>query len=355
MSDPYPNRRHFIKRSVGGALAWATTSNTIRPCDAAKTTPNPTHQDTFGLLDRPGGKIPVIFDTDIGSDIDDTWALFYLLKCPELDIQLIATDAGQADYRTRLTAKFLTETGRSDIPIAKSVGDQAGLGNQRDWLDGFSLENYPGKVHDDAADAIIQCIHSSENPVTVICVGAVPNISEALRRDPTICRNARFVGMHGSIYKGYGNSDDPVAESNVRYGVVPLRETFAANWNCSITPLDTCGIVKLQGDRYQSVIRSNAIGITALMDNYVAWLERVSWLDVKPDPTIKSSTLFDLVAVTMAFTEAWLDMQSLPLVVTDDGFTRIAQNASQEKLVRCALSWKNLDGYLDHVVERLTS
>ncbi|GAG52923.1 unnamed protein product, partial [marine sediment metagenome] len=28
------------------------------------------------------GSIPVIFDTDIGNDIDDTWALILLLKCP---------------------------------------------------------------------------------------------------------------------------------------------------------------------------------------------------------------------------------------------------------------------------------
>ena len=28
--------------------------------------------------------VPVIFDTDIGSDIDDTWALGLLLRCPVL-------------------------------------------------------------------------------------------------------------------------------------------------------------------------------------------------------------------------------------------------------------------------------
>jgi len=36
-------------------------------------------------------KIPVILDTDIGIDIDDTWALGLLLKCPELDVKLITT------------------------------------------------------------------------------------------------------------------------------------------------------------------------------------------------------------------------------------------------------------------------
>ncbi len=37
---------------------------------------------------------PVILDTDIGGDIDDTWALALLLKCPELKPVLVASDAG---------------------------------------------------------------------------------------------------------------------------------------------------------------------------------------------------------------------------------------------------------------------
>ena len=34
-------------------------------------------------------KIPVIYDSDIGDDIDDTWALAVLLKSPELDLKLV--------------------------------------------------------------------------------------------------------------------------------------------------------------------------------------------------------------------------------------------------------------------------
>lgn len=33
-------------------------------------------------------KIPVILDTDIGGDIDDTWALVMILNSPELDLNV---------------------------------------------------------------------------------------------------------------------------------------------------------------------------------------------------------------------------------------------------------------------------
>jgi hypothetical protein len=44
--------------------------------------------------DAPAARTPVILDTDIGDDIDDTWALGLLLKSPELDLKLVVGDFG---------------------------------------------------------------------------------------------------------------------------------------------------------------------------------------------------------------------------------------------------------------------
>ena len=90
--------------------------------------------------------------------------------------------------------------------------------------------------------------------------------------------------MHGAIRKGYGDSDIPVPEANVRTDPQALRETFAAPWQCSVTPLDTCGIVTLESDRYRKLRNSEDPALIALFENYDAWLRRVPWLEVKPDP-----------------------------------------------------------------------
>ncbi|MEM6362992.1 MAG: nucleoside hydrolase [Planctomycetota bacterium] len=344
-------RRSILKSIAGSAAAISMTRVMRLSGDEPVTFAGPSPDETFRLLDRPNGKIPVIFDTDIGSDIDDTWALLYLLRCPELDCRLVATDSGQGMYRARLAAKFLQAAGRSDVPVGICPMDRDGVGNQQDWLGDYSLDTYPGTIYDDAVDAIIQTIHASAVPVTLICVGTVPNIAEALRRDPTICRNARFVGMHGSIELGYDGSPNPARESNVRYGVEPLRKTLAANWNCSITPLDTCGLLSLDGARYQRLTSSDDPGVVALMQNYRAWLHRVPWLAVKPDPDLASSILFDMVAVTMAFDESWFKMKTLPVVITDDGYTRV--DPQHGRPVRCAMAWNDFDDYRDHLVERL--
>ena len=51
-------------------------------------------------------RIPVILDTDIGGDIDDTWALAMLLKSPELDVRLVVSDTGDTTYRSRIIARI---------------------------------------------------------------------------------------------------------------------------------------------------------------------------------------------------------------------------------------------------------
>ncbi len=224
------------------------------------------------------------------------------------------------------------------------------MDHQQGWLGKYDLDSYRGTVHDDAVDAILKTIHASTDPVTLICIGAVPNIAEALRRDPSIVSKARFVGMHGAINVGYGGRPPVVPEANVRGNPKALKQVFAAPWECSITPLDTCGIVDLSGKRYAKVYQSKAVGVSSLMENYRDWLTRVPWLEVKPDAAKQSSTLFDVVAVHMAFSEDFLQMESLNVAVEDDGLTRVDPTAPK---IRCAMKWANLDGFKDMFVDRL--
>jgi hypothetical protein len=75
-------------------------------------------------------RIPVILDTDIGDDIDDTWALAMVLKCPELDLKLVVGDQRKSLYRAKLIAKFLERAGRTDIPVGVGLGPEKGKGRQ---------------------------------------------------------------------------------------------------------------------------------------------------------------------------------------------------------------------------------
>jgi len=302
---------------------------------------------------RSRKKVPVILDTDIGSDIDDTWALAMLLKSPELDVRLVVSDTGNTTYRGKIIAKMLEAAGRTDIPVGVGVHQSDKTGPQQEWVETYLLSDYDGIIHQDGVKAIIDSITDSAEPVTLICIGPVPNVAAALVRKPEIAKNARFVGMHGCLHKspwGYdGKKGGVLAEYNVSADPKALQKVFKAPWPVTITPLDTCGFVVLKGEKYNAVRKCNDPVVKALMENYMIWLK--SHEDWQQQFETQSTILFDTVAVYLAFSEELLVMQKLGVRVTDDGYTLIDKGA---KAINCAVEWKNLSAFEDLLVERLS-
>jgi inosine-uridine nucleoside N-ribohydrolase len=307
-------------------------------------------------------KIPVIFDTDIGDDIDDTWALTLLLQSPEFDIKLVTTAVNDTPEKAKIVAKILQTAGRTDIPVGIGIQQNKRSHRQRSWVKDYKLSSYPGTIYRDGVQAIIDTIMKSPKPITVIAVGPLPNIAAALEREPKIAQKARFVGMHGSIRKGYGGSPKVSAEYNVRAFPKAVQKVFAAPWDVTITPLDTCGIVHLTGDKYQKVLKANTTLSKTLIDNYRAWYKQgilKSKKDLSEEEVNKrvnrqinsrSTTLFDTVGIYLGMSTKLVNIEKLGITVTNDGYTRIDKNA---KVLNCATEWKDLGAFEDFLVDRL--
>jgi inosine-uridine nucleoside N-ribohydrolase len=301
----------------------------------------------FGADSAKARRIPVILDTDIGDDIDDTWALGVLLRSPELDLKLVVGDHGKPVYRARLLAKLLERAGRADVPVGLGLDTRVhGDGRQAAWVADYNLNTYPGRVYGDGVQALIDTIMTSPEQVTVIAIGPTPNLAMALAREPRIAQKARFVGMHGSVRKGYGNSPTPHAEYNVKEDAKACQRALSAAWPVTITPLDTCGLVQLKGTDYAKVRDARNLVALAVMEYYRVWLEAGQ----KAQADRESSILFDTVAVYLAIADAWCAMEELPIRVTEDGFTR---EDPAGKRMRVATAWKDLPGFHAWLAERL--
>ncbi len=298
------------------------------------------------------GPMPVIFHSDIGYDVDDTWALLLLLRSPALDLKLVVTDVDNTLYRARVAAKLLHLGGRSDVTVA--YGPKAGnaRGPQSDWVGRFTLKDYGGHVRHDGAQAIVDTVMASKHKVTIISTGPATLAAAALKLEPRIAKRARFVAMDGSIRVGYDGAPKPVAEYNVKTDPAALRAVFAAPWECTITPLDTCGLLVLDGDDYQRVRHSCDPFARAVIENSRLWLPRAPWMPKDYDLNKRSSTLFDAVAVVMAYDESDLNMETLSLFVTDDGRTVVDPVAGWP--VRCATGWRDLNRFKRKMVDALT-
>jgi inosine-uridine nucleoside N-ribohydrolase len=131
-------------------------------------------------------KIPVILDTDIGLDIDDTWALGLLLKCPELDVKLITTSTDNTPLKAKLVAKFLEIVGRTDIPIGIGPLENRKKGWLYPWIKKYDISRYPGTVYGNGMEVLCSTIMDSPEPLTLIAIGPLGTVAGALKMNPNI-------------------------------------------------------------------------------------------------------------------------------------------------------------------------
>lgn len=290
--------------------------------------------------------VPVVLDTDLGDDIDDTWALAMLLKNPRVDLQLIVTASDNTPVKTRLVAKILEGMGRTDVPLGTGKQTSEAPINQAQWLGDYALKDYPGKVVEDGVQAMIDLLRAAKEPVTLCVIGPQTNIAEALRRAPDIAQKAKVVSMAGSVHIGYNGKQGADPEWNVFRDVAAARAVFAAPWEITIAPLDTCGTLTLAGERYTTVAKSTNPLAQVTIANFDVWSNR------KHYAADASSVLFDTLATYLCYSEDFVHIESVKLSIDDRGATMV--DDAKGRPVRCALTWKNRDAFEKHLVDELT-
>ncbi|HNZ17249.1 MAG TPA: nucleoside hydrolase [Candidatus Hydrogenedentes bacterium] len=297
----------------------------------------------------PPEPVPVILDTDIGSDIDDTWALAMMLGSPQIDLKLITTAFRDTPTKTRLVAKLLERWHRTDVPIGTGVKTADGGINQLDWLGEYDIKSYPGVVYEDGVQALIDTIKKSDREITLVVLGPQGNLREALKRDPSIAENARVVTMAGSVHIGYQGHEGRQPEWNVKADIEAARAVFQAPWEIVMNPLDLCGNLRLAGEPYLRVADCAAPRAQAVIENYTAWTNRDN------HPQNASSILFDTVSVYMAVDTSLCRMETVRLSIDDAGNTVPDENG---RPVQCALGWKTPeaeDHYKELLIRALTN
>jgi len=288
--------------------------------------------------------IPVILDTDIGGDIDDAWALSFLMACPELDVKLIVSDSHDTFEKARIISEFLKSAGRVDIPIGVGVKGAEGTGSQEEWI-----KDYPGKVRLDGVQALIDTIMNSQEPITLLAIGPVPNLELALEREPRIVQKARLIVMAGCIGK-QEQGEPGFPEYNVRKNAKAARKAYSAAWDVTMTPIDTVGKIRLEGECYAQVRNARNPMARLLMEQYHAWNQKQT--THRQDIARTSSILWDTLAIYLAVDDEFCHLRDIRLSVTDEGITKPTPDG---KLTHVAIEWKDLDSFHKLLAERIAN
>jgi purine nucleosidase len=263
------------------------------------------------------GPEKVIFDTDIGDDIDDAFALAIALSTPKLQVIGVTTAWGDTDLRARLIARFLSETGHSDIPVAAGPKTQANSTfTQAQWAKAWPE---PASGWPDAIDFIREAARRNPGQITLISVSPLSNVAALIDKDPAAFHQLKkVVIMGGSIQQGYGDlgylpNKGPDPEYNILMDISGAKKLFSSGVPLYVMPLDSTQ-VKLD-EVMRNILFSQGSRVTdALALLYAQWTASTQ----NPTPT-----LFDAMAVASAIDPRLCPTQSMHIEVDDKGYTRV--------------------------------
>lgn len=153
---------------------------------------------------------PVVITTDIGTEVDDTWAVAHLLLSPELEVKGIVTTHAPnlAAPAAETAAKFAQEL-MGKLPPRFRVAVTAGT-NRR-------LENTAVPAGSPGVDALLEAAkgRTPENRLTVVVLGAATDVASAILIDPSWASRVSIVAMGFDNYPKGGDPwnvrNDPIA------------------------------------------------------------------------------------------------------------------------------------------------
>ena len=241
-------------------------------------------------------RIPIIFDTDIGDDIDDALALALALQSPELDVRAVTTVVDDTDRRTRLAWKQLGIYNRQDIPLATGASepflDPVRTTRARQFEVLTPQDTPPAAARRRAADLIIETLLASPEKLTLVPVGPLTNIALALKTEPRIKAKIERIVIMGGAFEML------TPEYNIRRDRVAAQIVFRSGVPITAVGLDVTTKCKLQAadiDRLRAAKNPASAFLVRLIE---------LWQNGRSD---QFPTLHDPLAVAVSFLPALVE------------------------------------------------
>ncbi len=189
----------------------------------------------------------VLFDTDIGSDIDDAVALAYLLAQPECELLGITTVSGHTQQRAQM-ASALCQHAHKDVPVFP--GREAPLlGQQQQPLapQAAALERWPHTRDFPRGEAVMflrQVIRAHPGEVILLATGPLTNVAALFAADdeiPSLLKGLVLMGgMFASRHRNGGLLEwnimlDPQAAAIVYHSPVATHRSVGLDVTQTVT------------------------------------------------------------------------------------------------------------------------
>jgi len=278
-----------------------------------------------------------LIDTDPG--IDDALALLLAWGSPEWTVDIVTTVAGNValpagtlnvfrllDLR-RPSPRPVVASGAAQ-PLARALriapyhgGD--GLGDLPDWPPAE-----PRVDSTDAAGVIVDAARRYREHLTIVALGPLTNLAQAVERDAAAIRRVgRFVAMGGSV--DVPGNVTPGAEFNAHVDPEALASVLAAGVKIDLVPLDATRQVVLERTALLSALARAPREAADRVQRFTGYALR---MDEKRGR--RGMDLHDPLAVGTALDPTLVEWEPVRLAIGRDGETRRAPGEPNARFAR---------------------
>ncbi len=267
----------------------------------------------FLMLALPAlASTPVILSTDVGNEIDDQWAIAYLLTQPAFDTLGIISAHAPSLPAPSAHATYLV--------LKDEVENRLGLTVHPPLFEGSSLPLPDGKTPRPNAGVDFILSESRrfnrDHRLNLVVIGAATDAASALLIDPTLADRIRVIAMAfksapPSAAREYNEENDPEAWRVLLRSGVPI----------TVGSGDVCTkYLSLSYKQAQDLLRGHGPVADWLWEEYQAWYYR----NVKPlrvDDFSRSWVIWDIITLAYLQDMATVDRVPRPALSGDMSLT----------------------------------
>lgn len=276
----------------------------------------------------------LILDTDIGTDVDDAWALALCLASPEIELLGVTLVHADVDTRAKIALKMLKLAGRSDVPVYKGLSypltEGLGVywhGHEGTDTDFSDIADLCAK--DGAVDFILDTIRRNPQEVVVAPIGPMTNIGAAIRKDCCTMHKVKRLAVMGATYAGEGR-DKAGPEHNVRCDPYAAKLVMESGIPATVVGLNVTGKVCIRREDLAAIKDSPLGGYLAAMTGQYFDICGRDYTFMH-DPLAISTEIDRSVVTTRKMTAEVLDEGKVAFTTDPDGSLDVAVDVDVHK------------------------
>ncbi len=265
-------------------------------------------------------KKKVILDTDMFNEIDDQFALIYLIKSLDtFDLEAITiAPFSKSGYANTMTIKEGTDKSYETTLKILDLLEKPEYKNI--VYKGAVKYSFESEESNEAVDKIIEIARKNDK-TTILAIGAITNVAIAIKKAPKIISKIKVVWLGGNTFLTKDNSEfnfrqdikavQTVFDSKVELVVIPCRNV-ASNLSTTIYELEHYLSEDNKLNKY-------------LCDIFIKC--KKSFMKEPKDEIGSSKTLWDLSAIAYEINLDWFKFEEISCPrVLDNGLYEYTQN-----------------------------